>query len=105
MRNTKLIIIISFLFVFNLSSQNTGDTIVVQTFVHDAYTDGNGNTTISLQSGNPRDTDRLFPRLIHIFNLTFEKIIMSYNMRCKDNVVNTIGGTTRYDTIMWFVYL
>ena len=73
MRNTKLIIIISFLFVFNLSSQNTGDTIVVQTFVHDAYTDislgnGNGNTTISL--GNPRDTkSNYFPRVILILHL------------------------------------
>ena len=64
---------------------------MVQTFIHDAYTDGNGNTTISL--GNPRDTIGYFPDNP---NLTFEKIIMCYNMRCKDNVVNTSGGTTRY---------
>ncbi len=81
MRNTKLIIIISFLFVFNLSSQNTGDTIVVQTFDY--------GMTYGQAWGPPRDTIAHFPNNP---NLTFEKIIMSYSMRCKNGQVNTSGG-------------
>ena len=88
----KLILTITLclLSVMQIKAQNPGDTIVVQTFVHDAYTDGNGNTTISLSS--PRDTTAYFPVDT---NLTFEKIIMSYNMRCKDNNNNNPGGTSR----------
>ena len=88
----KLILNIS-LFLLCLSTakaQSPGDTIVVQTFIHDAYTDGNGNTTTSLSS--PRDTMAYFPTDT---SLTFEKIIMSYNMRCKDNNNNNPGGTSR----------
>ena len=81
MRNTKLIIIISFLFVFKLSSQNTGDTIVVQTFDY--------GMTYGQAWGPPRDTIAHFPNNP---NLTFEKIIMSYSMRCKNGQVNTSGG-------------
>ena len=76
--------------IIHISAQNTGDTIIVQTFIHDAYTDGNGNSTISLSS--PRDTVGYFP---NDPNLTFEKIIMSYNMRCKDNNSNNPG-------VIWF---
>ena len=85
-----LTLIIWILFITHGSAQNPGDTIVVQTFIHNAYTDGNGNTTISLSS--PRDTIGYFP---NDPNLTFEKIIMSYNMRCKDNNNNNPGGTSR----------
>ena len=76
MKKTFKLVYILF-FSIQLFAQNPGDTIVVQTFIHDAYTDGNGNTTISL--GNPRDTIGYFPDNP---NLTFEKIIMCYNMRC-----------------------
>ena len=83
-------LIICVLFFLQSGAQNIGDTIIVQTFVHDAYTDGNGNTTISLSS--PRDTIGYFP---NDPNLTFNKIIMAYNMRCKDNNNNNPGGTSR----------
>jgi len=55
-------------------AQNPGDTIVVQTFDY---------------SSNTRDTIAHFPNNP---NLTFEKIIMSYSMRCKGGLVNTSGG-------------
>ena len=84
-------LIIGIFISFQSSAQNIGDTIIVQTFIHDAYTDGAGNTTISLSA--PRDTIGYFP---NDPNLTFEKIIMAYNMRCKDGIINTSGGTTRY---------
>jgi hypothetical protein len=69
-------------------AQNPGDTIVVQTFIHDAWTDGIGNST----GGGARDTIGYFP---NDPNLSFEKIIMCYNMRCKDNNNNNPGGTSR----------
>ena len=52
-------------------SQVPGDTIVVKAFKY-----GSGN----------RDTMLMFPNNP---NLTFEKIIMKYNMRCKNNLVST----------------
>ena len=55
-------------------AQNPGDTIVVQTFDY---------------SSNTRDTIANFPTDT---SLTFEKIILSYNMRCKDGQINTTGG-------------
>ena len=43
--------------------------------------------------------DFIFPKNNSFFpnnpNLTFEKIIMAYNMRCKDNNNNNPGGTSR----------
>ena len=54
-----------------VSAQNPGDTIIVQTFDY---------------SSNTRDTIAYFPNST---NLTFEKIILSYNMRCKNNLVST----------------
>ena len=62
-------------------AQNPGDTIVVQTFDY--------SMTYSQAWGPPRDTIAHFPNNP---NLTFEKIIMSYSMRCKDAQVNTTGG-------------
>ena len=71
----KILFALIGLFVFaNIFAQNPGDTIVVQAFIHDAWTDGNGNSTGS----GARDTIAYFPTDT---NLTFEKIIMSYNMR------------------------
>ncbi len=64
--------LIGFFVLTNIYAQNPGDTIVVQTFIHDAWTDGNGNSTGS----GARDTIAYFP---NDTNLTFEKIIMSYN--------------------------
>lgn len=76
-------LIVSFLFVATSYAQNPGDTIVVQTFDY-SMTYGSGPW-----SGGDRDTIAHFP---NDPNLTFEKIIMSYNMRCKDDVMNTSGG-------------
>ena len=52
------------------SAQNPGDTIKVKTFHY---------------GSNTRDTLAKFPA----GNLTFEKIIMKYNMRCKNALVST----------------
>lgn len=59
--------------VTSLKAQSPGDTIVVKGFKY-------GSTT--------RDTMIQFPPS----NLTFEKIIMKYNMRCKNNLVSTQGS-------------
>jgi len=81
-------------FIIQSSAQNPGDTIVVQTFIHDAWTDGTGNSTGS----GARDTVAYFP---NDTSLTFEKIIMSYNMRCKDNNSNNPGGNSRIGCGAW----
>ena len=73
-----LLIMFSFTFGF---AQNPGDTIVVQTFDY--------SMTYGQAWGPPRDTIAHFP---NDPNLTFEKIIMSYSMRCKDGQVNQSGG-------------
>ncbi len=86
--------LIGFFVLTNIYAQNPGDTIVVQTFIHDAWTDGNGNSTGS----GARDTIAYFP---NDTNLTFEKIIMSYNMRCKDNNSNNPGGNSRIGCGAW----
>ena len=62
-------------------AQNPGDTIVVQTFDY--------GMTYGQAWGPPRDTIAHFPNNP---NLTFEKIIMSYSMRCKDGQINQSGG-------------
>jgi len=59
-----------FLSTTQLSAQSPGDTIRVKTFKY-------GSTT--------RDTFIQFPT----GNLTFEKIIMKYNMRCKNALIST----------------
>lgn len=58
-------------FCLNLSAQQIGDTIVVKAFKY-------GSTS--------RDTLINFPNNP---SLTFEKIILKYNMRCKNNLVST----------------
>ena len=82
MKKTFLLFTILF-FGVEIYAQNPGDTIVVQTFDY-SMTYGSGPW-----SGGDRDTIAHFP---NDPNLTFEKIIMSYNMRCKDAQVNTSGG-------------
>lgn len=57
-------------FSFSARAQSPGDTIVVKAFKY-------GSTT--------RDTALQFPA----GNLTFEKIILKYNMRCKNALVST----------------
>jgi hypothetical protein len=56
------------------TAQEVGDTIVVQTLNYASTT---------------RDTMVVFP---DFSGLTFEKVLMRYNMRCKDAAVNTSGG-------------
>ena len=73
-------------------AQNPGDTIVVRAFDY-SMTYGSGPW-----SGGNRDTIAHFPNNP---NLTFEKIILSYNMRCKDNVVNTNGQSNSIGCGAW----
>ncbi len=59
-------------------AQNPGDTILVETFNYaQTYTPNGRDTVISF----PNDP-----------GVTYEKILMKYNMRCKDGAVNTSGG-------------
>jgi hypothetical protein len=58
------------LFLNSIIAQNPGDTIKVKTFHY---------------GSNNRDTVANFPS----GNLTYEKIIMAYNMRCKNGLVST----------------
>ena len=69
-----LYLILCNLFINLAFAQNSGDTIIVQTLDY---------------SSNTRDTIAYFP---NDTNLIFEKIILSYNMRCKDGQINTTGG-------------
>lgn len=68
----KLLLLISLfsISIFVGKTQNPGDTIKVKTFHY---------------GSNTRDTVARFPT----GNLTFEKIIMKYNMRCKNALVST----------------
>lgn len=66
----KLFILIFALLNLQIFAQSIGDTIVVKTFKY-------GSTT--------RDTAIQFPNN----SLTYEKIIMKYNMRCKNALVST----------------
>ena len=67
----KIILLFIFALLINkIEAQQVGDTIVVKGFKY-------GSTT--------RDTILSFPNS----NLTFEKIILRYNMRCKNNLVST----------------
>jgi hypothetical protein len=81
------LLFIAFFGLQNLFAQNPGDTIVVQTFDY-SMTYGSGI----------RDTMAYFP---DDPNLTFEKIILSYNMRCKDDVVNTNGSANHIGCGAW----
>lgn len=71
-------------FFLQISAQNPGDTIIVQTFDYN-MTYGNA------WDGTVRDTTAYFPNNP---NLTFEKIIMAYSMRCRNGQVNTSGGNS-----------
>ena len=64
-----------------VQAQSPGDTLVVQTF--------NYSQTNSSQG---RDTMIDFP---NNQALTYEKIIMLYNMRCKDGLISVSGNTNR----------
>jgi len=77
MKRIFLTIVVSLL-TFTAFTQSVGDTIVVQTFDY----------SMTYQTGN-RDTMAYFP---DDTTLTYEKILMYYNMRCKDGVVNTSGS-------------
>ena len=83
MKKIYLKIILSF-FVANIYAQNPGDTIIVQTFDY-SMTYGNA------WDGTVRDTMAYFPNNP---NLSFEKIIMAYSMRCRNGQVNTSGGNS-----------
>jgi|GEM_PF-1743050 len=69
----KPIVLLFFLILlaFTSQAQQSGDTITIQSLVHTSQT---------------RDTMVSFPNLP---NVTFEKIIMKYNMRCKGARVST----------------
>lgn len=71
---TTLLIAVVFIAPGVLKAQSTGDTIVVSTF---NYNSGTRDTVISFPD-NP--------------SLTFEKVIMLYNMRCKDGKVSTASN-------------
>ena len=73
---TRYLLIISVLLFSGLyaSAQNPGDTIKVRTFHY---------------GSNNRDTVAVFPS----GNLTYEKIIMKYSMRCKNGLIS--NGTDR----------
>ncbi len=81
MKNLKLALVIPILlFMANYSfGQNPGDTIVVNSF----------NYNMTYGSGI-RDTVVSFP---NIPGLQFEKILMQYNMRCKNGAVSTGSNT------------
>ena len=64
-------------------AQNTGDTLVVPTF---NYTQTHG----APWDGTIRDTMIDFPDNP---DLTYHKILMAYNMRCKDGLVSVPGAT------------
>jgi len=69
MKIKSLIFILLTSISFGLIAQNPGDTIKVRTFHY---------------GSNNRDTLAVFPS----GNLTFEKIIMKYSMRCKNGLVS-----------------
>ena len=83
MKKLIILLIISVFYV-SANAQVAGDTIVVQSYdySHNNYGSGNKDTMVNF----PNDP-----------NLTFEKIIMKYNMRCKGGAVGSQvppGGTT-----------
>lgn len=78
----NFILFLSTLLFISANAQNIGDTITIQTFDYSSTT---------------RDTMINFPNN----SLTYEKIIMSYNMRCKDDVVNTSGSINHIGCGAW----
>ncbi len=75
---TFLLVLIS-LFPILSFAQSTGDTIVIQTIDYSQTFTPNGRDTMILFPDNPGQT--------------YEKIIMAYNMRCKDGNVSVPGNT------------
>ena len=67
----------------SLIAQNNGDTITIQTFDYSSTT---RDTVINFPNNN---------------SITYEKIIMSYNMRCKDDVINTSGSINNIGCGAW----
>ncbi|NJN78200.1 MAG: LamG domain-containing protein [Saprospiraceae bacterium] len=76
--------LLTFCLTVSLFAQSPGDTIVVETF---NYTQTYG---INQWSAGIRDSVISFP---NVPNVSYEKILMLYNMRCKDANVST--GTQR----------
>lgn len=79
-----LTLLLTFCLIFSLFAQSPGDTIEVKTF---NYTQTYG---INQWSPGIRDTVIAFP---DDANVSYEKILMLYNMRCKDGNIST--GTQR----------
>lgn len=80
----KLFLCIALLSPFGAFAQNPGDTIVVQTLTYSSQT---------------RDTAVYFPDLPGV---TYEKILMRYNMRCKNGLVSPpISGQTNIGCGEW----
>ncbi len=73
------LLFLAFLFPIMLNAQMAGDTIVIPTI---NYT--------QTHSPNGRDTMIMFP---DDPGVTYEKIIMAYNMRCKDGLVSNGSNT------------
>lgn len=86
MKNQNLYLLLMLLFIVNLKgfSQQPGDTITIQTFDW-SMTYGNA------WDGTIRDTVIDFP---NDTSLTYEKILMVYNLRCRNGVVNQTGGNS-----------
>lgn len=74
-----LLSILTFL-MFNSFGQSAGDTVVVQSFDYTMTTGSSGGLARSMVVPFPDNT------------LTYSKILMLYNMRCRDGAVNTSGG-------------
>ncbi len=74
MKHSAILLLVLFGFVKLTQAQNPGDTIKVKTFHY---------------GSNSRDTVAYFPSA----NLSYERIIMAYNMRCKNGLVS--NGTDR----------
>ena len=68
-------LLLGVLFAYSAWAQVPGDTIVVESFNYNSTT---------------RDTTVAFPNLPG--NVTFEKILMRYNMRCKGAQVSTAAN-------------
>ncbi len=73
-------VLLTFILIPFINAQTTGDTVVVETF---NYTQTYG---INQWSGGIRDTTISFP---NDPNISYEKILMLYNMRCKDGNVSS----------------
>ncbi len=77
-------LVLTLIFVGTSRAQQPGDTIVVDAFDW-SMTYGNAF------DGTVRDTTVTFPT---DNSVTYEKIIMRYNIRCRDGQVNTGGGNS-----------